>query len=160
MPDAGSAVADLPNGGFLHTSTNQGREERITASPPIEPILMGMANGGCGASSPIRGVVSHRQQSADSRPSHLAAERGASTSKSHLRPRRGMIVSSGRRYSHLPSKDMATGSRQLVEQHLSLFQIRRVEPFGELAVDRREKVAGFGAAILIAPQPGEAHGSA
>jgi hypothetical protein len=55
---------------------------------------------------------------------------------------------------------MATGSRQLVEQHLSLFQIRRVEPFGELAVDRREKVAGFGAAILIAPQPGEAHGSA
>ena len=37
------------------------------------------------------------------------------------------------------------GSCQFVEQRLRLFQIGGVEAFGEPAVDRREKVAGFGA---------------
>ena len=35
-----------------------------------------------------------------------------------------------------------------------------VEAFGEPAVDRREKVAGFGAATLVAAKPGEARGGA
>ena len=37
-------------------------------------------------------------------------------------------------------------------------QIGRVEAFGEPAVNRREKVAGFGAPVLLAPQPGSARG--
>jgi hypothetical protein len=32
---------------------------------------------------------------------------------------------------------------QLIEQRLGLFQIERVEAFGELAVDRSEKIAGL-----------------
>ena len=55
---------------------------------------------------------------------------------------------------------LATGSRQFVEQRLRLFQIGRVEAFGEPAVDRREKVAGFGVAALVAAEPGEARGGA
>src|SRR6266566_3390821 len=51
---------------------------------------------------------------------------------------------------------LATRLRQLIEQHLRFFEIRRVEAFGEPAVDRREKVAGFGAPALLAPQPREA----
>src|SRR6516162_6323980 len=47
------------------------------------------------------------------------------------------------------------GSRQLVEKHLRLFEIGHGEAFGEPAVDRREKVAGFLAPTLLAPQPGE-----
>jgi len=35
-----------------------------------------------------------------------------------------------------------------------------VEAFGEPAVDRRQKVAGFGAAALVAAEAGEAHGGA
>jgi len=35
-------------------------------SPPVPPILGPKMNGGCGAFSPIRHVVSHRLQSADS----------------------------------------------------------------------------------------------
>jgi hypothetical protein len=42
------------------------------------------------------------------------------------------------------------GSRQFVEQRLCLFEIGRVEAFGEPAVDRREEVSGFGAAALVA----------
>src|SRR6516162_2300425 len=51
-------------------------------------------------------------------------------------------------------------SPQLVQQRLRLLQIGSVEAFGEPAVDRSEEVAGFGAAALIAAQPGEAPGSA
>jgi hypothetical protein len=52
------------------------------------------------------------------------------------------------------------GSRQRVEQRLCLFEIGCVEAFGEPAVNRREQVAGFGVAALVAAEPGEArHGS-
>jgi hypothetical protein len=51
-------------------------------------------------------------------------------------------------------------SCQFVEQRLCLSQIGRGEAFGEPAVDRREQVAGFGAAALVAAEPGEAHGGA
>jgi hypothetical protein len=42
---------------------------------------------------------------------------------------------------------------QLVDQSFCLFQIGRVEPFGEPPVDRREKIAGLLPFALIAPQP-------
>src|SRR5438270_112104 len=48
-------------------------------------------------------------------------------------------------------------SRQLVEQRPCFFQVLCVEAFGEPAVDRREKVAGFGGAALVAAELGEAH---
>ena len=46
---------------------------------------------------------------------------------------------------------------QLVEQRLSLFQIERVEAFGEPAVDRSEQIAGLLPLALIAPEPRHAH---
>ena len=49
------------------------------------------------------------------------------------------------------------GLRQFVEQRLRFFEIRRVEPLGEPAVDRGEECVGFGAAALVAAEPGEAH---
>src|ERR1700731_1158037 len=55
-----------------------------------------------------------------------------------------------------PPAMLTTGSRQFVEQRLCVFQIGGVEAFGEPAVDRGEEVAGFGAAALLAPQPGAA----
>jgi hypothetical protein len=39
-------------------------------------------------------------------------------------------------------------------------QVGGVEAFGEPAVHRREKVAGFGAATLVAAEPGETHDGA
>ena len=51
-------------------------------------------------------------------------------------------------------------SLELGEQRFCLFEIGRVETLGEPAVDRGEKVAGFGWVTLIAAEPGEAHGSA
>ena len=42
---------------------------------------------------------------------------------------------------------------QVVEQGLGLFQIERVEAFGEPAIDRSEKIAGVIPLGLIAPQP-------
>ena len=38
-----------------------------------------------------------------------------------------------------------------------LFQIDRVEAFGEPTVDRREKIAGVTAFALVAPEPRHAH---
>jgi hypothetical protein len=43
-------------------------------------------------------------------------------------------------------------SSRLVEQNLTLFQIERVEAFGEPAMERSEKIAGFRALALVAPQ--------
>jgi hypothetical protein len=51
-------------------------------------------------------------------------------------------------------------SRQFVEWRLAIFEDRRVETFGEPAVDRREKITGFGALTLIAPESGKAGGGA
>ena len=39
-------------------------------------------------------------------------------------------------------------SRQLLQQRLGLFQVERIEPFGEPAVDRSEKLASL---IPLAP---------
>ena len=50
--------------------------------------------------------------------------------------------------------------RQFVEQRLCLFQISRVEPLGEPAIDRGEQIAGFRSLALFALQPREARGSA
>jgi hypothetical protein len=47
-----------------------------------------------------------------------------------------------------------------LEQRLGLFQIGSVETLGEPAVDRREKVAGFSLAALVAAEPSEARGGA
>ena len=49
-----------------------------------------------------------------------------------------------------------TSSRQLIEQRLRLHQVGRIETFGEPAVDRREDVAGFSVAALVAAKPCEA----
>ena len=50
------------------------------------------------------------------------------------------------------SLDHSTGSRrQLVEQRLGLFQIERVEPFSEPAVNRSQQITCRGAFALIAP---------
>ena len=51
-------------------------------------------------------------------------------------------------------------SAQLAEQFLRLFQIGGIEALGIPAVDRREKIAGFSAAALVAAEPGEARGGA
>jgi len=40
---------------------------------------------------------------------------------------------------------------RLIEQRLGLFQIERVEAFGEPVVDRSEKLAGFVPPALLAP---------
>src|SRR5450631_1885560 len=55
---------------------------------------------------------------------------------------------------------LPTGSSQLVDECLRLFQIGSIEPLGEPVVFDREEVAGFGVATLVAAQPGEAHGGA
>ena len=46
---------------------------------------------------------------------------------------------------------------QLVQQRLSLFQIKRVEALGEPAVDRSEQIAGLIPLALIALEPRHAH---
>src|SRR5215472_7151563 len=58
-----------------------------------------------------------------------------------------------------PPAMLTTGSRQFVEQCLCLFQVGRIEPLGEPAVDGSEEIAGFGSPALLAPQPGEVHDS-
>ena len=42
---------------------------------------------------------------------------------------------------------------QLVEQNLGLFQVERVKPFGNPAVDRSEKLASLVPLALVAPEP-------
>ena len=50
----------------------------------------------------------------------------------------------------------SASSCQLVEQRLSLFQVERVETFGELAIDRSGQFASL-MLPLITPEPREAH---
>src|SRR6516165_6903583 len=62
-----------------------------------------------------------------------------------------------------PVKSSAISSTPLlqrVEQRFCVLKVGRVEPFGEPAVNRREEGARFGAAALVAAEPGEAHGGA
>jgi hypothetical protein len=46
---------------------------------------------------------------------------------------------------------------QFVQQRLCVLQIERIEPFGEPAVDRSEKLASLIPLALIAPEPRHAH---
>ena len=55
------------------------------------------------------------------------------------RPAEGADIRAG--FRHMP-----VGSGQLIEQHLCLFEVGGVEPFGEPAIDRRKHVGSFGAA--------------
>jgi len=48
---------------------------------------------------------------------------------------------------------------QLIEQHPSLLQIKRVKTLGEPAVDRGEQIAGFGVFASVAPEARKACGS-
>ena len=45
---------------------------------------------------------------------------------------------------------------QLTEQSLGLLQIERIEALGEPAVERGEKIAGFAAPVLFAPEARQA----
>ena len=51
---------------------------------------------------------------------------------------------------------MLPSYEQLVEQRLGLFQIGRVEPFGEPAVDGRQKIASLTELALVAPEARQA----
>jgi DNA-binding NarL/FixJ family response regulator len=46
-----------------------------------------------------------------------------------------------------------------VEQSLRLFEVGRVEAFGEPTMDRRENIACFGSLALVTPEAGEAEGN-
>jgi hypothetical protein len=52
---------------------------------------------------------------------------------------------------------LARSRRQLVQQDLRLFQIERVEAFGEPAVHRNKQIAGFIAPALITPESRHAY---
>ena len=84
----------------------------------------------------------------------IVAERPDSTLKSHSWPTpadslagQGADIRAGLRYTAL------AGSHQFVEQRFCLFEIGRVEAFGEPAVDGAEKITRFGVAALDPPHP-------
>jgi hypothetical protein len=59
----------------------------------------------------------------------------------------------------LPTRSWRTKSHsrlhlEPLKQRLCFFEIGRAEAFGEPAVDRRDQIAGFGVATLIAAEPG------
>jgi len=64
------------------------------------------------------------------------------------------LKTSARWFTNLNLQASAIPSPQLVEQRLGVLQHRRVETFGEPAVDRGEKMVGFRAVTLVAAQPG------
>ena len=55
---------------------------------------------------------------------------------------------------------MTFSSSQLVAQRFCLFQIARLKPLGEPAVDRSEKLASLILLSLVSPEPRNAHGGA
>jgi hypothetical protein len=57
----------------------------------------------------------------------------------------------GLNYPALQGDELA--SSQLIEQRFGILQDRRVEPFSETAVDRREQIASFATLALVAPEP-------
>ena len=59
-----------------------------------------------------------------------------------------------------PDRRDPCGSVESVQERLRLLQVQRVEPLGELVVNRGEEIACFGAAALVAAEPGEAYHSA
>jgi hypothetical protein len=74
----------------------------------------------------------------------------ATSAKSSGRPESGR---SRQIFSH--TDDRLTSVRLAAP---GLFQIGGLDAFGELAVDRRQKVAAFGAPALVPAEPGEARG--
>src|ERR1700730_6571111 len=61
----------------------------------------------------------------------------------------------------LPLQSCAPRSgRELLQERARSPENRRVEPFGEPVVDGREKITGFSALTLIAPEACETSGSA
>src|SRR5262249_53684794 len=78
----------------------------------------------------------------------------------HSWPRQRIVGSSRSSHSRRISAMLTTGSSQLIEKRLCVFEIVRVEAFGEPAIDLSEHVASFGAAALVTTEPGEAHGTA
>jgi hypothetical protein len=86
-----------------------------------------------------------------------ARYRLSATLKSHSWPtpvdgRAGQGADIRAGFRHMP----VAGSRQCIEQRPCVFEIGRLEAFGEPAVDRCEEVAGFGVAALVAAESGEA----
>ena len=72
-PGSGAAGLSLSRHGTKDLAAGHARDAvrnliQMFAFHPFERIPAGIANGRCGASSPIRRVVSHRLQSAVSRP--------------------------------------------------------------------------------------------
>ena len=63
-----------------------------------------------------------------------------------------------RRCQSVPEAKVAALSRQLLQQRLRLLQVGRVKALGEPAVDRGEQIVGFGALVLLLPEPTQAHG--
>jgi len=59
-------------------------------------------------------------------------------------------------HSRRISAMLTTGPSQLIEKRLCVFEIARVEAFGEPAVNGCEQIAPLGPAPLFAPQPREA----
>ena len=75
--------------------------------------------------------------------------------KSHSWPRPRMIGSNrGADIRTRPAKVLLSGSRQPVEERLCLSKIGGSAAFGKPAINRCEKVAGFGAAALVVAEPG------
>jgi TolB-like protein/class 3 adenylate cyclase/Flp pilus assembly protein TadD len=65
----------------------------------------------------------------------------------------------GMRKAGVP-EEWRLSSCEAIQQRLRLLQIARIEPFGEPAVDRSEKLASLIPFALIAPEPRHAHGGA
>jgi hypothetical protein len=72
------------------------------------------------------------------------------------------VIGSPRKRPFAPDSPLCGNRRlgQFVEQRLGVLEVGGVEALGEPAVDRREQITGFGAAILVAAESGEAHGGA
>ena len=52
---------------------------------------------------------------------------------------------------------MLSTTLQFFQQRLGFFQVHRVKPFGEPAIDLRQHPAGFFLLALSLPQPAQAH---
>src|SRR5437867_695048 len=60
------------------------------------------------------------------------------------------------RTGSLPTYEETSRSRQRIEQCPGLLEVKGVEPFGEPAVDLGQELTGFGALVLLLPQPTQA----
>jgi hypothetical protein len=148
------------------------RKLRTSAFPPIADIIAESHRLASYQSEPRRGPAHRRQhrhyQARRTRSLALTAffslllprQRPREASGKHVEASTmrwhagGMIA---RPSSHSATGRQALSCRQLLKQRLRLFQIERVEPFGEPVVDWRKKIAGLLPLTLIAPEPRHAH---